>query len=127
MCAAQSLLISTCKLILFNFLTMQKIGQKETDERNIMEMQGLIQGLWAPQRSVPMLFQVLYLMFLIVSDCCVLKLHFGPFPWVPSERWMVTVCKIDSCSTCLAFDRLFIRIMTSVWSCLAWPELGTPR
>lgn len=91
-------------------------------------MWGLIQGLCVSQKSLQLLFHMLYLMFLILFETyCILKSFLGPFTQVPSEQWMVTVCKIDSYGTCLAFDRLFIRIMTSVWSCLAWPGLGTPR
>ena len=44
-------------LALYNFLTLKKIGQKETDKRNTVEMQGLIQGFCVPQSFVQVLFK----------------------------------------------------------------------
>lgn len=44
--------VSWFLLALCNFLMLQKISQKETDQRNTVETQGLLQGLCAPQRFV---------------------------------------------------------------------------
>lgn len=91
-------------------------------------MWGLFRAYMYPQRSLLMLFQTPCLKFLILFQTyCVLKPLLGLFSRVPSEPWLGAVCKVDSYGTRLAFDRLFIRIMTSVWSCLAWPGSGTPR
>lgn len=110
------------------FWCCKKSARRKQTKGTHAEIQGLLPACAHLRGLLQLLLECCGSCFSYYFELLCLKLLLRPFPWVPSERLVVAACQDWFIwHTCLTFDRLFIRTLTSVWSCLAWPGLGTPR